>query len=78
MTDFVQTLQLPHWLMLAGLSLLIAGCIGLALGRKSAAEIDDELVNETNPEPPPQMPPLPRRLDSRRRAERNQHDFPDK
>jgi hypothetical protein len=28
--------------MLAGLSLVIAGCIGLALGRKSAAEIDDE------------------------------------
>jgi hypothetical protein len=77
MPDFVQMLQLPHWLMLAGLSLVIAGCIGLALGRKSAAEIDDEPINETNPEPPPQMPPLPRRLDSRRRAERNQHDFPD-
>jgi hypothetical protein len=77
MTDFVQTLQLPHWLMLAGLSLVIAGCIGLALGRKSAAEIDDEPVNETNPEPPPQMPPLPRRLDSRRWAESNQHDFRD-
>jgi hypothetical protein len=40
--DFVQMLQSPHWLMLAGLSLVIAGCIGLALGRKSAAEIDDE------------------------------------
>ncbi len=50
---------------LAGRSPVIAGCIGFALGRKGAAEIDDEPVNETNPEPP-QMPPLPRRLDSRR------------
>ena len=50
----VQSLGLPHWLMLAGALLVIAGCLGLAIGRKKAAEIDDETVNESSPEPPPQ------------------------
>ena len=31
-----------------------AGCLGLAVGQKKAAEIDDEPVNEPSPEPPPQ------------------------
>ena len=48
----VQSLGLPHWLMLAGALLVIAGCIGLAISRNKAAEIDDEPVNDT--EPPPQ------------------------
>jgi hypothetical protein len=51
MMHLVQSLGLPHWLMLAGALLVIAGCLGLA--RKKAAEIDDEPVNETNPEPTP-------------------------
>jgi len=50
----VQSLGLPHWLMLAGALLVIAGWLGLAIGRKKAAEIDDEPVNESSPEPPPQ------------------------
>jgi hypothetical protein len=39
----VQSLGLPHWLMLAGALLVIAGCLGLA-------EIDDEPVKESSPE----------------------------
>ena len=54
MMHLVQSLGLPHWLMLAGALLLIAGCLGLAIGRKKAAEIDDEPVNESSPEPSPQ------------------------
>ena len=54
MMHLVQSLGLPHWLMLAGALLVIAGCLGLAIGRKKAAEIDDETVNESSPEPPPQ------------------------
>ena len=52
----VQSLGLPHLLMLAGALLVIAGCIGLAVSRKKAAEFDEEPVNEPNPEPPPQTP----------------------
>jgi len=59
MTHLVQSLELPHWLMLVGALLVIAGCIGLAISRMRAAEIDDEAINEPSPEPPPQMPPLP-------------------
>jgi hypothetical protein len=72
MTNLVGSLELPHWLMLVGALLVIAGCIGLAISRKRAAEIDDEGVNESSPEPPPQMSPLPDLLDSRRRSERKQ------
>ena len=77
MTHLVQSLELPHWLMLVGALLVIAGCIGLAISPKRAAEIDDEATNEPSPEPPPQMPPLPDLLDSRRRPERKQHDLPE-
>ena len=52
MMHLVQSLGLPHLLMLAGALLVIAGCFGLAISRKKAAEIDDELVNDA--EPPPQ------------------------
>jgi hypothetical protein len=46
MMRLVQSLGLPHWLMLAGAFLVIAGCLGFAIGRKKGAEIDDEPVNE--------------------------------
>jgi hypothetical protein len=46
--QLVQSLGLPHWLMLAGALLVIAGCLGLAISRKKAAEIDDEPVNESH------------------------------
>jgi hypothetical protein len=51
MMDLVQSLGLPHLLMLAGALLVIAGCLGLAISRKKAA--DDEPVNESSPESPP-------------------------
>ena len=61
MMHLVQSLGLPHWLMLAGVLLVIAGCLGLAIGRKKAAQIDDEPVqiddepvNESSLELPPQ------------------------
>ena len=53
MMHLVQSLGLPHLLMLAGALLVIAGCLGLAI-RKKAAEIDDEPANEPRAEPPPQ------------------------
>jgi hypothetical protein len=53
MMQLVQSLGLPHLLMLAGALLVIAGCIGLAISRKKAAEIDDGPVNQASPEPPP-------------------------
>jgi hypothetical protein len=53
MMDLVQSLGLPHLLMLAGALLVIAGCLGLAISRKKAAKIDDEPVNESSPESPP-------------------------
>ena len=28
-TDFLLSLQLPHWLMIAGALLVVVGCIGL-------------------------------------------------
>jgi hypothetical protein len=52
MMHLVSSLELPHLLMLAGALLVIAGCIGLAVSRKKAAEIDDGPVNEASPEPP--------------------------
>jgi hypothetical protein len=66
------TLELPHWLVLAGAFLVIAGGIGLAISRKKAAEIDNEPADESSPEPPPQMPPLP----SGPRPKRKQLDLP--
>ena len=70
----VQSLGLPHLLMLAGALLVIAGCIGLAIGGRKAAEIDDEPV--TSPERLSKSPP-PDLLGSRRKAAGKQPDFPD-
>jgi hypothetical protein len=53
MMHLVQSLGFPHLLMLAGASLVIVGCLGLAVSRKKAAEIDDGPVNDASPEPPP-------------------------
>jgi hypothetical protein len=77
MMDVVQSLELPHLQMLAGVLLVITGCLGLAISRKKAAQIDDEPLKEPNPEPPRQMPPLPNLLDSRRKAAGKQPDLPD-
>jgi len=66
----LDSLELSHWLILAGILLLIAGVIGLVIERKRLQKVDAE-ANE-NSEPRPQLPPLPDLLDSRPRRERRQ------
>ncbi|WP_223970452.1 hypothetical protein [Bradyrhizobium sp. RD5-C2] len=61
--DVLLSLQLPHWLMLAGASLVIIGCIGLAIRRKNSTE--SAIDPEQSPEPHSKMPPLPTLLKSR-------------
>jgi hypothetical protein len=72
--DIVKTamewLQLPHWLMIAGTLLVIAGLIGLVISRRQQAKVQDDPANEPSPEPRPQLPPLPDLLDSRPRKSR--------
>jgi hypothetical protein len=68
--DVVKTamewLQLPHWLMIAGTLLVIAGLIGLVISRRQQAKVRDD----PGTEPRPQPPPLPDILDSRPRKSR--------
>jgi hypothetical protein len=61
--DIVKTamewLQLPHWLMIAGTLLVIAGLIGLMVSRRQQARVQDDPATEQSPEPRSQLPPLP-------------------
>jgi hypothetical protein len=66
----MEWLQLPHWLMIAGALLVIAGLIGLVISRRQQAKVQDDPANEPSPEPRPQLPPLPDLLDSRPRKSR--------
>jgi hypothetical protein len=62
----VASLGLPHWLMIVGALLVVAGFIGVLVSGKKPDEVDaplDELTDTTRP----QMPPLPSLLDSRPR-----------
>jgi hypothetical protein len=52
------SLGLPHWLMIAGALLVMAGFIGLALSRNQAVA-EPPPPDEPTAEPRPQMPPLP-------------------
>lgn len=61
-------LELPHWLMLAGTLLVIAGCIGLAFRRTKSAETDSDPTSAPDSKVRPKMPPLPALLDSRGKA----------
>jgi hypothetical protein len=65
----LDSLALPHWLILAGILLLIAGVMGLVIDRKRLQKVD--APNE-NSEARPQLPPLPEFLDSQPRRERRQ------
>jgi hypothetical protein len=58
--------QSPHWLILAGALLVIAGLVGLLMERRQLANVRDEPMTE----PRPQLPPLPDLLDSRPRNDR--------
>jgi hypothetical protein len=72
----LDSLELPHWLILAGILLLIAGVIGLMIDRKRLQKVDAPNENsEAKKESSaarPQLPPLPDLLDSRPRRERRQ------
>jgi hypothetical protein len=59
-------MEYPHWLMIAGTLLVIAGLIGLVMSRRQQAKVQDE----QSPEPRPQLSPLPDLLDSRPRKSR--------
>jgi hypothetical protein len=63
-------LELPHWLIIAGATLVVVGLIGLVIGRRHRAKVQDNPATEPSPEPPPQLPPLPDLLDSRPRTSR--------
>jgi hypothetical protein len=64
----MEWLQLPHWLMIAGTLLVIAGLTGLAVRRRQQAKVQDDPAQ--SPEPRPQLPPLPDLLDSQPRKSR--------
>jgi hypothetical protein len=66
----MEWLQLPHWLMIAGTLLVIAGLIGLVMSRRKQPKAQRNPATEQSPEPRPQLPPLPDLLDSRPRKSR--------
>jgi len=68
----MDSIGLPHWLMLAGILLAIAGCTGLLIDRKKFGKVDEAPANEASNEVRPQLPPLPELLDSRPRRELRQ------
>jgi hypothetical protein len=57
-------LQLPHWLMIAGALLVIAGFVGVLVNGKRVDEVDPP-PNLPTDTPRQQMPPLPSLLESR-------------
>jgi hypothetical protein len=63
-------LEFPHWLMMAGTLLVIAGLIGLVISRSPPAKVQDDPVADLGPEQRPQLPPLPDFLDSLPRKDR--------
>lgn len=63
-------MEYPHWLIIAGTLLVIAGLIGLLIRSKQLAEVQDDPTRELSPVPRPQLPPLPDLLDSRPRRNR--------
>jgi hypothetical protein len=58
------SLELPHWLIIAGTALVVAGFIGVLVSGKKADEVDPP-PDEPTDTPRQQMPPLPSLLDSR-------------
>ena len=57
------SLELPHWLMIAGTALVVAGFVGVLVSGKKAEEVDPP-PHEPTDTPHQQMPPLPSLLDS--------------
>lgn len=60
----IDSLELPHWLMIIGAVLVVLGFVGALVSRKKPDDIDlKPAVDESTPKA--QMPPLPKLLDSR-------------
>jgi len=68
----MDSIGLPHWLILAGILLASGGFTGLAIVRKKLGKVDEGPANEASSEARPQMPPIPELLDSRPRREQRQ------
>jgi hypothetical protein len=60
----VASLGLPHWLMIAGTLLVVAGFVGVLVSGKKAKELESSSDEPTDASHQ-QMPPLPSLLDSR-------------
>ena len=60
----IASLGLPHWLMIVGILLVVAGFIGVLVSGKKADEVDP-LPNQPTDTPRQQMPPLPGLLNFR-------------
>ena len=60
------SLELPHWLMIAGALLVVAGFVGVLVSGKKLEEVEPT-ADEPTATPRQQMPPLPSLLDSRRK-----------
>jgi hypothetical protein len=57
------SLELPHWLIIAGALLVVAGFIGFLISRRKADEVAPSPPDE--PADTRRMPPLPKPLDSK-------------
>jgi len=51
----LDSLELPHWLILAGTLLVIIGVIGLVIGRKTLGKVDDVPADEASSEARPHL-----------------------
>jgi hypothetical protein len=60
----IASLGLPHWLMIAGTLLVVAGFVGALVSGKKAKEVEPPSDEPTDASRQ-QMPPLPSLLDSR-------------
>ena len=61
------SLELPHWLMIAGALLVVVGSIGILVRAGKKAKEVDSSPDEPSDAARQQMPPLPRLLDSKRK-----------
>lgn len=65
--SIVATLSLPHWLIIAGVLLVVIGSIGALIARRKAQELDP-FPDQPTDTPRQQMPPLPKLLRSGERS----------
>jgi hypothetical protein len=65
MMGLLSSIELSHWLMIGGASLIAMGFLGLAFTRNKEVATNPE----SPPKPRPMLAPLPRLLDSSRRKD---------